>query len=76
MQITYRGFTPSAIMAWDKRWLDGNVYTQGLVESASKYVPEMKAKGAQIIVAMSHGGLDNSTYRRRGKTAATIICRK
>lgn len=62
VKIGVIGFTPPAIMAWDKRWLDGNVYTQGLVESASKYVPEMKAKGAQIIVAMSHGGLDNSTY--------------
>lgn len=56
------GFTPPAIMSWDKRNLDGNVYTQGLKESAEKYVPQMRAEGAQIVVALSHGGLDNSTY--------------
>ncbi|MDR5781306.1 bifunctional 2',3'-cyclic-nucleotide 2'-phosphodiesterase/3'-nucleotidase [Caballeronia sp. LZ065] len=56
------GFTPPAIMSWDKRNLDGNVYTQGLKESAEKYVPQMRAEGAQIVVALSHGGLDNSPY--------------
>ncbi len=56
------GFTPPTILAWDKRWLDGKVYSQGLVETAQKYVPEMRAKGADLVVAISHGGLDNSTY--------------
>ena len=56
------GFTPPAILNWDKRFLDGKVYTDGIVEVAKKYVPEMRAKGADIVVAISHGGLDNSTY--------------
>ncbi|KVP44741.1 bifunctional 2',3'-cyclic-nucleotide 2'-phosphodiesterase/3'-nucleotidase [Burkholderia ubonensis] len=56
------GFTPPAIMNWDKRWLDGKVYTTGLKEAAEKYVPEMRAKGADLVVAISHGGLDNSAY--------------
>ncbi|AOJ75819.1 bifunctional metallophosphatase/5'-nucleotidase [Burkholderia ubonensis] len=56
------GFTPPAIMNWDKRWLDGKVYTTGLKEAAEKYIPEMRAKGAELVVAISHGGLDNSAY--------------
>ncbi len=56
------GFTPPAILAWDKRWLDGNVYTVGVKETAEKFVPEMKTKGADLVIALSHGGLDNSTY--------------
>lgn len=56
------GFTPPTIVNWDKRWLDGKVYTEGIKEAAAKYVPEMRAKGADIVVAISHGGLDNSTY--------------
>ncbi|MEO5687805.1 MAG: bifunctional 2',3'-cyclic-nucleotide 2'-phosphodiesterase/3'-nucleotidase [Burkholderiaceae bacterium] len=56
------GFTPPAIMAWDKGNLDGNVTTAGLKETAEKYIPEMKAKGADIIVAISHGGPDNAAY--------------
>jgi 5'-nucleotidase, C-terminal domain len=38
------------------------VYTDGLRESAEKYVPQMRAEGAQIVVALSHGGLDASPY--------------
>ena len=56
------GFTPPTILAWDKRWLEGKVYTEGLVETAKRYLPEMRAKGADLIVAISHGGLDASPY--------------
>ena len=56
------GFTPPLIMAWDKGNLDGNVTTAGLKETAEKYIPEMKAKGADIIVAVSHGGPDGAAY--------------
>ncbi|MGN6529928.1 MAG: bifunctional 2',3'-cyclic-nucleotide 2'-phosphodiesterase/3'-nucleotidase [Burkholderiaceae bacterium] len=56
------GFTPPQIMAWDKGNLDGNVTTIGLKEAAEQYVPEMKAKGADLIVAVSHGGPDNAAY--------------
>jgi 2',3'-cyclic-nucleotide 2'-phosphodiesterase/3'-nucleotidase len=62
LKVGIIGFTPPTIMAWDKRWLDGKVYTEGLRESANRYIPEMKAKGADLIVAISHGGLDDSSY--------------
>ena len=56
------GFTPPTIMSWDKGNLEGNVTTTGLKETAQQYVPEMKAKGADIVVAISHGGPDNAPY--------------
>jgi 2',3'-cyclic-nucleotide 2'-phosphodiesterase/3'-nucleotidase len=56
------GFTPPTILSWDKRNLEGKVYTEGLRETAQKYIPEMRAKGADLIVAISHGGLDDSPY--------------
>ncbi|MEI9942449.1 MAG: bifunctional 2',3'-cyclic-nucleotide 2'-phosphodiesterase/3'-nucleotidase [Pseudomonadota bacterium] len=62
VKVGVLGFTPPPILAWDKRWLDGNVYTVGVKETAEKFVPEMKAKGADLVVGLSHGGLDNSTY--------------
>ena len=62
LKIGIIGFTPPTILAWDKRWLDGKVTTRGVVETAQKYVPEMRAKGADLIVAISHGGLDNASY--------------
>lgn len=56
------GFTTPAIMGWDKRWLDGRVRTEGWRETAQRYIPEMRAKGAEVIVAISHGGLDGAPY--------------
>ncbi|BDR11045.1 bifunctional 2',3'-cyclic-nucleotide 2'-phosphodiesterase/3'-nucleotidase [Comamonas thiooxydans] len=62
IKIGVIGFTTPGIMNWDKRYLEGKVYTEGAVETASKYVPELRAKGADVVVALLHGGLDGSAY--------------
>jgi 2',3'-cyclic-nucleotide 2'-phosphodiesterase/3'-nucleotidase len=62
LRVGIIGFTPPTILTWDKRWLEGKVATQGLRETAQRYVPEMRAKGADIVVAISHGGLDDAPY--------------
>lgn len=62
VKVGFIGFAPPAILAWDKRWLDGKVYTEGVKETAEKFIPEMKAKGAELIVVISHGGLDAGAY--------------
>ncbi|QNA88934.1 bifunctional 2',3'-cyclic-nucleotide 2'-phosphodiesterase/3'-nucleotidase [Massilia sp. Dwa41.01b] len=69
------GFTPPAIMSWDKRWLEGKVYTTGVVEAAEKYIPEMRRKGADIVVAISHGGLDDSPYSPAMENANWYLAR-
>jgi len=46
VKVAVIGFTPPAILLWDKRWLDGKVDVQGVVESATKYVPMARADGA------------------------------
>lgn len=58
------GFVPPQIMQWDKANLEGRVFTKDMVEMAEKYVPEMKAKGADIVIAVPHSGL--STMERHG----------
>ncbi|WP_313284367.1 bifunctional 2',3'-cyclic-nucleotide 2'-phosphodiesterase/3'-nucleotidase [Delftia tsuruhatensis] len=62
IKIGVIGFTTPGIMNWDKRYLEGKLYTEGAVESAQKYLPEMRAKGADVVVAMLHGGLDGAAY--------------
>ena len=62
LKVGIIGFTPPTIMAWDKRHLEGRVYTAGLVETAKRYVPKMRAEGADIVIVISHGGLDASPY--------------
>lgn len=62
VKIGIIGFTTPTIAAWDKRWLDGKAETRGLVETAHRYLPEMRAQGADLVIAISHGGLDGSPY--------------
>jgi 2',3'-cyclic-nucleotide 2'-phosphodiesterase / 3'-nucleotidase len=62
IKVGILGFVPPQILQWDQKNLEGKVVVNGIVESANKYIPEMRAKGANLVVALSHGGLDASTY--------------
>ncbi|HLO11393.1 MAG TPA: bifunctional 2',3'-cyclic-nucleotide 2'-phosphodiesterase/3'-nucleotidase, partial [Pseudoneobacillus sp.] len=52
------GFVPPQITQWDAARIGGQVVAKDIVKTAEKYVPEMKAKGADIIVAIPHSGID------------------
>jgi 2',3'-cyclic-nucleotide 2'-phosphodiesterase/3'-nucleotidase/5'-nucleotidase len=52
------GFAPPQIMQWDKDNLTGKVITKDIVNQANKFIPEMKAAGADVIVAIAHSGCD------------------
>jgi 2',3'-cyclic-nucleotide 2'-phosphodiesterase / 3'-nucleotidase / 5'-nucleotidase len=52
------GFAPPQIMQWDKDNLVGKVIAKDIVQQANKFIPEMKAKGADVIVAIAHSGCD------------------
>ncbi|HWO97656.1 MAG TPA: bifunctional 2',3'-cyclic-nucleotide 2'-phosphodiesterase/3'-nucleotidase [Bacillus sp. (in: firmicutes)] len=58
------GFAPPQITQWDKKHLDGKVVTHDIKETAEKFVPEMKEKGADVIVAIAHSGVIVSEYER------------
>src|SRR2546427_127937 len=52
----------STLFPYTTLFRSGKLYTEGAVESAQKYLPEMRAKGADVVVAMLHGGLDGAAY--------------
>jgi 2',3'-cyclic-nucleotide 2'-phosphodiesterase/3'-nucleotidase len=56
------GLVPPIIMSWSKIQLEGKVEAVGVSETAARYIPEMKAKGADLVVAVLHGGLNGSAY--------------
>ncbi len=60
INIGYIGFVPPQIMIWDRTNLEGKVLARDMVEAAMTYVPEMKAKGADLVVAIPHSGLNAS----------------
>ncbi|WP_417249685.1 bifunctional 2',3'-cyclic-nucleotide 2'-phosphodiesterase/3'-nucleotidase [Celeribacter sp.] len=57
LRIGIIGFVPPQIMTWDQAHLDGNVVTRDIVDTARAYIPEMKERGADIIVALNHSGI-------------------
>lgn len=62
LRVGIIGFTPPPIMQWDQQKLAGKVTVSGVVEAATKYVPELQAQHPDLIVAILHGGLDTHPY--------------
>jgi len=58
LKIGVIGFVPPQIMLWDRQNLLGKVTVRDILESARRFVPEMKAKGADIVVAIPHSGFE------------------
>jgi 2',3'-cyclic-nucleotide 2'-phosphodiesterase/3'-nucleotidase/5'-nucleotidase len=60
LKVGFIGFAPPQINEWDKAHLDGKVITKNIVETANKMIPEMKKKGADLVVAMTHSGFSSN----------------
>ena len=58
VKIGVVGFVPPQIMQWDRANLEGKVIARDMVEMAKKYVPELRAKGANLVVAIAHSGFE------------------
>ena len=58
IRIGVIGFVPPQIMTWDRRHLEGSVSTRDIVATARAYVPQMREEGAEIIIALSHSGIE------------------
>ncbi|WP_337021887.1 bifunctional 2',3'-cyclic-nucleotide 2'-phosphodiesterase/3'-nucleotidase [Pantoea anthophila] len=62
LKIGYIGFVPPQIMVWDKANLQGKVRVDDITETARRYVPEMRAQGADLVIAIPHSGLSSEPY--------------
>lgn len=58
------GFVPPQIMVWDKQSLEGKITVRDIQETARRLVPEMRAKGAQIVIAIPHSGFERGETPR------------
>ncbi|MET3851927.1 bifunctional 2',3'-cyclic-nucleotide 2'-phosphodiesterase/3'-nucleotidase [Paenibacillus sp. OAE614] len=52
-------FVPPQISQWDKANLEGKVIVKDMVETAKKFIPQMKKEGADVIVAIPHSGFED-----------------
>lgn len=67
------GFVPPQIMMWDRHHLEGNIHTRDIVEAARAYVPEMKEKGADVIIALSHSGIGAAKHMNGMENASVPL---
>ncbi|KOO02052.1 2',3'-cyclic-nucleotide 2'-phosphodiesterase [Vibrio nereis] len=63
IKVGYIGFVPPQIMVWDKKNLEGKVFAKDIKESAEALIPEMKAEGADVIVAIPHSGVSSDPHK-------------
>lgn len=57
IRIGLIGFVPPQIMNWDRGHLEGQFATRDILEAARAWVPQMREEGAQIVIALSHSGI-------------------
>lgn len=73
LKIGYIGFVPPQIMTWDKANLDGKVTVNDITETARKYVPEMREKGADLVVVVAHSGLSADPYQAMAENSVYYL---
>lgn len=73
LKIGYIGFVPPQIMTWDKANLSGKVTVNDITETARQYVPEMREKGADVVVVIAHSGLSADPYQAMAENSVYYL---
>lgn len=73
VKVGFIGFVPPQIMLWDAKHLEGKAQTRDIIDAAKAWVPAMKEEGADIIVALSHSGIDGSGMSDRMENASLYL---
>ena len=58
VKIGVVGLVTPGVRVWDRAVVEGKLEFRDPVVTAQKYVPQMKARGADVVVALVHSGLD------------------
>lgn len=76
IRVGILGLTTPGSAIWDKNNVEGELRFLDMVEQARKYVPEMKAAGADVVVVSSHSGPSGTSSYDAGlpvENASTLI---
>ncbi len=72
LRIGVIGFTPPQIVQWDQSGLSGRATTIGIVEAGRVHVPALRAKGADLVVALCHSGVSRRAPPQPGEENAAL----
>ncbi|MFF4563342.1 bifunctional metallophosphatase/5'-nucleotidase [Streptomyces sp. NPDC001435] len=56
VKVAVLGLTNPGIAIWDKAYVQGKLAFPGLEEQAAKWVPKLRAMGADVVVVSAHSG--------------------
>ncbi|MGB3247674.1 MAG: metallophosphoesterase, partial [Tabrizicola sp.] len=73
LRIGVIGFAPPQIAEWDRNAPDGSVQTRDILAAARAWVPRLRARGADIIVALAHTGIGEIEPEDGTENAATAL---
>ena len=73
IKVGFIGFVPPQVMVWDAKNLEGKAQTRDIVDAAKAWVPQMKEEGADIVIALSHSGIDGSSQSDRMENASLYL---
>lgn len=73
LRIGVIGFAPPQIAEWDRNSPDGSVQTRDILAAARAWVPRLRARGADIIVALAHTGIGEIEPEDGTENAATAL---
>ena len=60
--IGVTGNTPPGVHIWDRQNVEGVLQFRRVVESLKPLAREMRARGADLVVVLSHGGFEGTSY--------------
>lgn len=73
LKIGVMGLVPPQIMQWDHVNLSGKVVARDMVQEAQKIIPEMRAKGAQLVVVIAHSGFEKGAVGEFAENAVSKL---
>ncbi len=75
LKIGVIGLTPPQIMQWDRPNLEGQVSARDMVQTARELIPQLRAKGADLVVLIAHTGFEKSAQADLAENRAAELAR-
>ncbi len=73
LRIGVIGFAPPQIEVWDSDQLAGRIRMRDILDSARAWLPRLRARGADVIVALAHTGIGPVEPEDGMENAATAL---
>ncbi|WP_112310654.1 metallophosphoesterase [Pseudogemmobacter bohemicus] len=67
------GLTPPETLQWNARWIRGQLDIRQMEETARAWVPELRARGADVVICLAHTGIAQAALGEPGETQAAEI---